>query len=81
MLQTGRDLETGKLGNIWVTYISRHLLILFGKTHGHLRREFLFISSVTNAQMTFFIPRAGVPKLLNCLHSKLLFGGRKETIA
>ena len=80
MLQTGRDLETGKLGNIWVTYISRHL-ILFGKTHGHLRREFLFISSVTNAQMTFFIPRAGVPKLLNCLHSKLLFSGRKETIA
>lgn len=61
MLKSNPDLETGELGDIWVTYISRHLPILCGKTHGYLRIDFPFISSVTNIQVTFLIPAPGVP--------------------
>lgn len=56
-----------------------NLTILCGKTHGNLRIDFPFISSVTNIQVTFSIPGPGVP-MLNRLYIKLFFSGRSQTI-
>lgn len=47
---------TGELRDIRVTYSSRHLPTLCGKTCASLRIDLPFLSLLANIQVTFFIP-------------------------